>query len=71
MQFEHSKLKGIIKERGFTQEDVARHINIAPSTFSLKINGTVFFNQDEIQHMAEFLKIPDVHYKAYFFTVKV
>ena len=42
MQFEHSKLKGKIKEKGYTQEDVAKHINIAPSTFSIKINSSVF-----------------------------
>lgn len=68
MQFEHSKLKGRIREKGFTQEDIARQINIAPSTFSTKINGIVFFNQDEIEQMAEFLQVPNEEYKEYFFT---
>lgn len=71
MQFEHSKLKGRIKEKGFTQEDVAKHINIAPSTFSTKINGAVFFNQDEIELIANFLEVPNERYKEYFFTQKV
>lgn len=71
MQFEHSKLKGKIKEKGYTQEDVAKHINIAPSTFSTKINGSVFFNQDEIHQIAIFLQVPDEQYKEYFFTPKV
>lgn len=71
MQFEHSKLKGKIKERGLTQEDVAKHINIAPSTFSIKINGIAFFNQEEIQQIADLLKIPDNRYKEYFFTLNV
>lgn len=71
MQFEHSKLKGKIKEKGLTQEEVAKHINIAPSTFSTKINGMVFFNQDEIQQIADFLQLPNEKYKEYFFTHKV
>lgn len=71
MQFEHSKLKGKIKEKGYTQEDVAKHINIAPSTFSIKINSSVFFNQDEIYQIANFLQIPNEQYREYFFTPKV
>lgn len=71
MQFEHSKLKGKIKEKGLTQEEVAKHINIAPSTFSTKINGMVFFNQDEIQQIADFLQLPNEKYKEYFFTHRV
>ena len=71
MQFEHNKLKGRIKEKGFTQEDVSKHLDIAPSTFSVKINGNVFFNQEEIEKLASLLKIPDEQYKEYFFTLKV
>ena len=71
MQFELNKLRGRIKEKGYTQEEVAKYINIAPSTFSTKINGTAFFNQDEIHQLAIFLQVPDEKYKEYFFTLKV
>ena len=43
MQFKLDKLKGKIKEEGFSQKEIAKYLNIAPSTFSLKINGIVFF----------------------------
>lgn len=59
MQFQHSKLKGKIKEEGFTQEDIAKRINISPSTFSIKINGVAYFNQDEIQQIASILNLSD------------
>lgn len=71
MQFKHDKLKGLIREKGYTQEEVARHIGIAPSTLSIKLNESVFFGQDEIQKIADLLKIPDSQYKQYFFTIKV
>ena len=71
MQFEHNKLKGKIKEKGFTQEEVAKYLNVAPSTFSIKINGSVFFNQDEIKKMVDLLDIADEEYNKYFFTLKV
>lgn len=71
MQFEHSKLKGKIKEKGFTQEEIAKHIKIAPSTFSIKINSGMYFNQEEICGMANLLEIPEKEYKKYFFSLKV
>ena len=71
MQFELNKLKGRIKEKGYTQEDTARYLNIAPSTFSIKINGTAFFSQDEIYKLATFLQVPNEKYGEYFFKPKV
>lgn len=71
MQFKLDKLKGKIKEEGFSQKEIAEYLNIAPSTFSLKINGIVFFGADEIEKIAELLKIPGEQYKNYFFTLKV
>ena len=43
MIFDSSKIKGLIREKGLTQEIVAKAIGIACSTFNLKLNGNVFF----------------------------
>ena len=48
VDFNYSKLKGLIRERELTQENVAEEIGISSATFNLKINGKAFFTQDEI-----------------------
>ena len=71
MVFDYSKLKGRIKEKGFTQEDVAKSISKAKSTVSLKLNNQSVFVQDEINIIINLLDIPDEQIKEYFFTEKV
>lgn len=63
-----SALKGIIVSRDKTQEDVARHIGIAPKTFYLKMKKGVF-GSDEIEKMIEYLGIEDP--VAIFFAKRV
>lgn len=69
--FDSSKLKGLIRERGLTQEDVAEEINVAYSTFNLKLNGNAFFTQEEIYKISNLFKIPKENFYEYFFTEKV
>lgn len=71
MIFDSSKLKGLIKERGLTQESVAKSIKVAYSTFNLKLNGNAFFTQEEIYKISNLLKIPKEKIYQYFFTLKV
>jgi len=52
------KLKGIIVENGYSQNDVAREIGITPKTFYDKMKKGVF-GSDEIQKMIEMLHIED------------
>lgn len=66
--FDYSKLKGKIKEKGFTQEDIAHHINKDKSTISLKLNNQSLFVQDEISEIVKLLEIPGKEIKEYFFT---
>lgn len=53
-----NKLRGIIVEHGYTQQDVAREIGITPKTFYEKMKIGVF-GSDEIQVMIDMLKIND------------
>lgn len=71
MIFNSSKIKGLIREKGLTQEAVAKDIGIACSTFNLKLNGNVFFTQEEIFRLSNVLKIPKTEIYKYFFTTKV
>ena len=57
MIFDFSKLKGLMREKGFTQEAVAQEINIAYSTLNLKLNGNTYLGQDEILKLANLLGI--------------
>lgn len=69
--FDYSKLKGRMKEKGYTQEDIANHINISKSTISLRLNNQALFIQDEISKIIGLLDIPCEEIKEYFFKEKV
>lgn len=52
------KLRGIIAERGMTQEKVAIAIGVTPKTFYSKMKKGVF-GTDEVIKMVELLRIED------------
>ena len=52
------KLKGIIVESGYSQQDVANQIGITPKTFYEKMKKGVF-GSDEMQIMIDMLHIED------------
>lgn len=69
MQFDYSKLLGRIRECGFTQKSLAKHIGIAESSMCLKLNNEANFRQIEIFLISKALKISEIG--VYFFTPKV
>lgn len=71
MVYDYSKLLGRIKEFGFTQESLAKHIGIAESSMCLKLNNNAYFKQVEISLICKVLKIAIGEIGAYFFTLKV
>jgi DNA-binding XRE family transcriptional regulator len=71
MQFDYSKLLGRIKECGFTQESLAKHIGIAESSMCLKLNNKAHFKHPEVFLICEALKIAISEIGVYFFTLKV
>lgn len=71
MAFDYSKLLGRIKECGFTQETLAKHIGIAESSMCLKLNNRANFKQIEMVSICEALCIDGGEVGAYFFTPKV
>lgn len=69
--FDHSRLLGRIKECGFTQEALAKHIGIAESSMCLKLNNKASFRHCEIDAISSALKIESSEIGVYFFTPKV
>ena len=71
MAFDYSKLLGRIKECGFTQETLAKHIGIAESSMCLKLNNKANFRHSEIYLICKALGIGNSEIGVYFFTPKV
>lgn len=69
--YDYTKLKEKIANAGFTQEQVAKSLNISKGAFSQKINGIVAFSQDNVIEISKMLKIPKTKIYDYFFTSKV
>lgn len=68
MKYNYSKLLGKIRERGLTQEQLAKAIGRNKSTISLKLNNNGSFTQDEMDDICRVLDIPNVEIGEYFFT---
>lgn len=71
MVFNHSKLRGRIRELGMTEADVAQRIGITGTSFSKKMSGKNKFVQTEIKKMIDLLDIPVEEVSTYFFVTEV
>lgn len=71
MSFDYSKLRGKIVERYRTQGAFAKALGVSERTLSLKLNGKIFFSQDEISKALNLLGINASSIKDYFFACKV
>ena len=68
MGFNYSKLLGLLKEKGMTQEDLALIIGRTKATLNLKINGKANFTIDEMDKICESLGIAKKDIGKYFFS---
>ena len=66
--YNYAELRGLMRARDKTQEEVAKAVSIAPSTFSQKLNGRGLFKQNEIEAITAFLGIHPCDVGKYFFT---
>ncbi len=71
MKFNYSKLLGLLKEKGKTQEDLAVIIGRSKSTVNLKINGKANFTIAEMDKICKALDIAKNEIGTYFFENKV
>jgi transcriptional regulator with XRE-family HTH domain len=71
MAFNYNKLRGRIVEKYGTQSAFSKALNVSERTLSLKLNGKIYFAQDEIVLMARLLDITEEEIQTYFFTQEV
>lgn len=64
----YSKLRGRMRECGFTQKALAAALRMAESTLCLKLAGRYAFTADEIQEMIRLLDIGQKEIGPYFFV---
>lgn len=69
MNYDFNKLRGIIKEKGFSESEFAKKLNISKESFSRKLNSLSRFNADEIKKMIEILNVESQFVYDIFFTV--
>lgn len=65
------KLKARMVECGLNQKDVAKVLNVAPSTVSQKINNVRPMYLKEADLLANLLKIDTMRFGEYFFTSNI
>lgn len=73
MQFDYSKLKGKMAEKGLSQKELATLIGISPATLNLKLvnrKEKYFFNQKEMSDIIRVLSIDKSSVESYFFCKK-
>jgi putative transcriptional regulator len=69
MSNKYAKLRGRIKECGYTQEELAREIGRDRSSLSYKLNGKSDFTTKEIDCICKVLDISNNEIGEYFFTI--
>lgn len=67
---DHSKLRGKIKEKDYSEKEFANLIGMTAPTLSGKLNGVTFFNTEEIKKAAKVLEISEEEIFEYFFREK-
>ena len=68
MSNNYSKLRGRIKECGYTQDRLAKEIGRDKSSLSYKLNGKSDFTAKEIDCICNVLDISNDEIGAYFFA---
>ena len=68
MGYNYSKLRGRIKECGYTQDKLAKEIGRDKSSLSYKLNGKSDFTTKEIDGICKVLDISNNEIGDYFFA---
>ena len=67
-EYNYGKLLGRMRERGETQESLAKKVGISATSMNLSVNNKRDFRQDEMLKVCEELEIPPQEIGAYFFA---
>lgn len=63
-----NKIKGLLRERGLTQADVAKKLGIAQPTANQKLNNIRPMDLEEAEKLSELLGIDAGSFAQYFFA---
>lgn len=70
MAFNYQKLRGLIREKGYTQRDVAEVIGVTAGTLSDKLNNKANFSTSEVNSICRMLDIANEEIGVYFFCTE-
>lgn len=62
------KLKGLMREKRYSQERLSSELNISIVTLNRKLNGGAPFQWNEMEKLLKILEIPDNQIGEYFFA---
>lgn len=68
MSFNHSKLLGKMRERGYTQEKLAEALQMNKATLNQKLKNKSHFTTDEMDNICKVLNIAPAEIGIYFFA---
>lgn len=71
IRFNYDKLRGLMREKKVTQDDLAKTINLSATSLSGKLNSKVMFSPKEMLGIQKALQITDNDFKTYFFSLEV
>lgn len=63
----YSKLRGLIKEKGLSEADFAKKINLSSSSLSCRLNGKIDWTVPEVRAVCDILEIDKSEIAKYFF----
>ena len=69
--YDYSKLLGKMRERGFTQEKLAKTLGLSECSVNLTLRNKRNFRQDEISKIVDALGIDPRSIEEYFFAHKL
>lgn len=69
--FDFWRLRGRIKNTGYSIKSLAENIGMAYWTLCQRLNGSLDFQSSEIAKICEVLGIPDAEIPGYFFERKI
>lgn len=67
-EMDYRKLLGRVREKGFTQKELAEKIGVSESHLCQKFSGKYAFKQSEMQKICVVLEIPANEIGTYFFS---
>lgn len=66
--YDYSRLLGVMREKGISQEQLAQRIHINPATLNAKLQNKSQFKQKEMLDIMELLELPSTEIQSYFFA---